>query len=186
MICFPRRHSALNRGESTSANFQPAAGLYKITKTTRSYRWPRYGRFMQEPRTLVAARELFRCDKLRRPLLQKKKKKKRKKKERGEETSSVEKVEREADGKEAFARRNTGNEREGEIRERERVAGSRKEKKERERGRRRKLRGSNHRRILWDHNSGCCLVPSCRSLEGLVPSPRSHSKPLGRPDAFYR
>ena len=80
MICFPRRHSALNRGESTSANFQPAAGLYKITKTTRSYRWPRYGRFMQEPRTLVAARELFRCDELRRPLLQKKKKKKKKKK----------------------------------------------------------------------------------------------------------
>lgn len=64
-------------------------------------------------------------------------------------------------------------------------------------GRRRKLRGgSNHRRILWDHNSGCCRYH--RAVEVLEDSflPSIHPpppplpvlirNPSGDPPFFYR
>lgn len=190
---------ALNRGESTSANFQPAGWriwsslrVYKITKTSRSYRGRDRADLCknQEARDSVRRLRTFRWNEPR----DQKKKKREKKKERTERKRHRWEVEREVVGKEAFLRcedqeeeeygREADKNEEGKVSKfcgRTRTSGGIKRKKADQESCEDPIIGGYCGIITL----AAAPVPACRSPEGLLPSPRSHSKPLGRP-AFCR
>ena len=125
----------------------------------------------------------------------KKEKKKKNKKEQREETSSLERLNVKRMVKRRLAARRDGRKEEirneegwaqrgwGKKRCRGKKKKRRKERKKRK-GRRRKLRGSNHRRILWDHNSGCCWYRAVEVLKDSFHPPVLIRSPSGDPRRF--